>query len=259
MKTTSDSLVPGDIISVIKEKGDGGDMVCADVVLLRGSAVVSEASLTGESVPQMKEGLVELNEFALNIKAKHKNHVMYAGTKMLQVKGENSRKEGDDDYVDVAADAADVDAAAAFAAAADAAADADADVIPTAPDGGCVCFVLRTGFLSAQGKLVRMIESSQEKVKGEQKEIGLLLLFLLVFAVLSSGYVLVNGWKDDNRSHYELLLHCILIITSVIPPELPMQLALAVNSSLMTLMKMQVFCTEVSDVFLFLHKNLILN
>ena len=30
----------------------------------------------------------------------------------------------------------------------------------------------------------------------------------------------------------------------MIPPELPMQTALAVNNSLMTLMKMQVFCTE---------------
>lgn len=35
-----------------------------------------------------------------------------------------------------------------------------------------------------------------------------------------------------------------MIITSVIPPELNMQMALAVNNSLMTLMKMQVFCTE---------------
>ena len=116
--------------------------------------------------------------------------------------------------------------------------------IPNPPDGGCIAFVLRTGFSSAQGKLVRMIEGSQEKVKGHEKETGLLLLLLFFFAVASSSYVLYHGLQDDNRSQYELLLHCILIVTSVIPPELPMQMALAVNNSLMTLMKLQIFCTE---------------
>ena len=89
-----------------------------------------------------------------------------------------------------------------------------------------------------------MIEGSQEKVKGHEKETGLLLLLLCVFAVISSGYVLYHGVQNENRSKYELLLHCILIVTNVIRPELPMQMAMAVNTSLMTLMRMHVFCTE---------------
>ena len=187
-------------------------MVPADIILLNGSTVVSEASLTGESVPQMKEKISEMNSVdELAIKGKHKNHIMYAGTTILQAKA------GDSSGV---------------------------CTLPNAPDDGCVCFVLRTGFTSAQGKLVRMIEGSQDKVKGHEIEIALLLLLLLVFACASSGYVLKKGMENKDRSQYELLLHCILIITSVIPPELPMQTALAVNQSLMTLMKMQVFCTE---------------
>uniref|UniRef100_A0A7S4HIT1 P-type ATPase A domain-containing protein n=1 Tax=Odontella aurita TaxID=265563 RepID=A0A7S4HIT1_9STRA len=244
-------LLPGDVMSLtrhrppaakgdksdvadkkVKQEDEGGDIVSADVLLLRGSCVVNEASLTGESVPQMKEGLHEIVEGEdLSMKTTHKGHVLYAGTKILQCKGIDvvEAEEASSDE-DVSGDAA-----------------KESKVygdIPKPHDGGCLCFVLRTGFSSGQGKLVRMIEGSQEKVKGHEKETALLLLLLFIFAVISSSYVLYHGIHDENRSQYELLLHCILIITSVIPPELPMQMALAVNNSLMTLMKMQVFCTE---------------
>lgn len=86
-----------------------------------------------------------------------------------------------------------------------------------------------------------MIEGSTETVRTDTKDTVRLLLLLLIFAVSASGYVLNEGMKaHTNRSKYQLLLHCILIVTSVIPPELPMQMALAVNTSLMALMKMQV-------------------
>jgi len=91
--------------------------------------------------------------------------------------------------------------------------------------------------------MVRMIEFSSDSVTGNTKEAALLVLFLLVFALTASGYVLRRG-LEDGRDQFDLLLHCILIITSVIPPELNMQMALAVNSSLLTLLKAHVFCTE---------------
>ena len=91
---------------------------------------------------------------------------------------------------------------------------------------------------------MRVILFSQDRVSVEQPEVYLYLLILLVFALFASYYVLVESLKDPDRSRYKILLRCILIITNVVPPELPMQLSIAVNYSIIQLMKKQLFCTE---------------
>lgn len=42
---------------------------------------------------------------------------------------------------------------------------------------------------------------------------------------------------EHDRKRTKLLLDCVIIITSVVPPELPMELSMAVNASLVALSK----------------------
>ncbi|KAL8021363.1 putative P-type ATPase, subfamily V, P-type ATPase, A domain superfamily, HAD superfamily [Plasmopara halstedii] len=218
-KLKSDLVVPGDIISIKRETiGDQINMVPCDCLLLDGTAVLNEATLTGESVPQMKEAIgskMSREDLAeqLDMKSGHKVHVLFGGTTVMQA---DTSAEGNSGSVS----------------------------IPHAPDHGCTAYVLRTGFSSSQGKLVRMIEFSSGKVTGSSWDAYGLAFLLLIFALLSSGYVLRHGIEQKGKITFELLLRCVLIITSVIPAELPMQTAMAVNSALLNLVKLSIFCTE---------------
>ena len=81
-------------------------------------------------------------------------------------------------------------------------------------------------------------------MSGDAYETGLALLMLLVFALVASGYVLKEGLRKDEKTTHEILLRCVIIITSVVPRQLPMQMAMAVNMALMAMMKTGIFCTE---------------
>jgi cation-transporting ATPase 13A1 len=215
-KIKTNELLPGDIISMTRTIGDS--VVPADLLLLYGSAVVNEALLTGESVPQVKESADNLDfRDILQLNKDNKRNIIFGGTKLL-ITSDQRNSTGLNS--------------------------AELAQIKSPPDHGCICYVLRTGFSTSQGKLVRTILFSTERVSVNNKESLLFIGFLLIFAVAASGYVLNKGLEDPDRSRYKLMLNCIMIITSVVPPELPMELSLAVNTSLMELAKQQIFCTE---------------
>ena len=204
---SSEECLPGDIVSIVFQKDESP--VPADMILLNGSCIANEAMLSGESTPQLKESIdLRENQDCFSIES-DKSHVLFGGTKVLQVSPPN-----------------------------------ESQSISCPPDSGAIACVLRTGFATQQGILVRTIIYSTERVTANNVESFLFILFLLFFAIIASWYVWVEGSKDEDRSQSKLLLHCILIITSVVPPELPMELSMAVNNSLVALSKCYIFCTE---------------
>ena len=254
----SDELCPGDVISVAattdflvddEKEGDTKEeaTIPCDAVIIRGSCVANEALLTGESVPQVKESIrtlfddtddntccgsdartlidrvVDIGDGA------HSNrdwdrHMLFSGTSISQhteTLPEEERLAGKG-------------------------VNKNSFCVPRAPDKGCQAIVLRTGFGSCQGGLMRTILYSSERVttSASSYETFAFIGLLVIFALVASGVVLYGGLYDENRNKFKLILHCIMIITSVVPPELPMELSLAVTTSLSALIKSQVYCTE---------------
>lgn len=215
---TSDKLLPGDLVSVGRTKEDSG--VACDMLLVEGTAIVNEAMLSGESTPLLKDS-VQLRpaDAPIDPEGLDKNAFLYGGTKVLQVTHGNTSEDAPETVPTLASG------------------------VEPPPDNGAMAVIVKTGFETSQGSLVRTMIYSTERVSANNVEALLFILFLLIFAIAASWYVWQEGVAKD-RKRSKLLLDCVLIITSVVPPELPMELSLAVNTSLAALSKYAIFCTE---------------
>jgi len=190
-----------------KEADENQKVLPCDFIILSGTCVVNESILTGESIPQIKDSIdgVDEDKENLDIKNKHKNNILFCGTEVIQTFADPNKLPKN---------------------------------ITQKPPVPCVIgYALRTGFETAKGKLTRTVLFNNENLNIKQGEAFILILVLLVFSIWSSVHILLQGLEDPTRDKNKLFLRCVLIITTVVPPELPMILSIAVNSSLVYLQR----------------------
>lgn len=130
-----------------------------DALLIRGSCVVNEAMLTGESVPQMKEtvrnsdnyrsnsnssqGIINLS-FEDNDDTSWRRHVVMGGTSLLQHSPNLSDGDGEAPNRQENPEIDPVD-----------------ETVETPPDLGCTAVVIRTGFATVQASAFRLLDLRQ--------------------------------------------------------------------------------------------------
>ena len=191
--------------------------VTCDMIILTGSAIVNESMLNGESIPQIKDSISkmeQLQNYYLDIKNKHKKLIIFAGTKVVKIE-KNERKL------------------------------LPKNVKSQPPDKGIICLVIKTGFSTSQGKILhKLLYNNQKKRENKEKEDIILIGILLLIAIIASCYVLIEGIIIDEILTYKLILRCIIIITSIIPPDLPIVLSLINNKSLSFLESKRIVCVE---------------
>lgn len=158
IQVLSTDLFPGDMVSVQRSKEDSG-LPC-DLLLCTGTAIVNEAMLSGESTPLLKESIALRSPTErLNVHGAERNSVLFGGTKVLQTTSGGPTST---------------------------ASPSQQTQIET-PDGGALAIVLRTGFGTTQGGLVRlMVYTNEGRVGAGNRESFYFIVFLLVFAMAAS-------------------------------------------------------------------------
>ncbi|XP_955061.1 cation-transporting ATPase, putative [Theileria annulata] len=203
-------------------------IICpCDCLILEGEVIVDESILTGESIPQFKTS-VEDNS------VNQRNSTIFSGTTIILTKNTTTANTSNTSSTSPSS--------AAGASPNSSLKNVSYRGIEKMVGNGSICLVIRTGFESYQGRLVHSIlNSDPNKVVGSNAQGYMFLLLLVLFAVAAVVVVVRNS---NYKSVKKLLLVTSRILVSVIPPEFPVTLSMAVTIGLIQLRKKGIYCTE---------------
>lgn len=185
--------------------------LCTSMYVVMGSALMSEAMLTGESAPVMKYALPPHDkDSCLHPETERdKKYILFSGTKVLQAKCSPPP------YTNKGA--------AHATHIWDLREDPDSRVFP-------VAMVMRTGFSTCRGKLIRAIlYPKPTKFNFEQQ--GTRFIFVLVGFLVVGGIVQIIIYARNGESVMTTILDLLNLITIAVPPALPLSLSIGLQVS----------------------------
>lgn len=200
----SRELVPGDVF----EFSDPSlSQVPCDCILLSGDCIVNESMLTGESVPVSKTPLTDdaLKYLNLNTPSVHPNiakHFLFGGTKVIRAR--RPHNVDDDDAIALA-------------------------------------IVVRTGFLTTKGALVRSMlfpKPSGFKFYRDSFRYISVMAMVAILGFVASFFNFVRL----GLSWHLIIVRALDLITIIVPPALPATLTIGTNFAISRLKNQKIFC-----------------
>ncbi|KAF0454787.1 P-type ATPase-like protein [Gigaspora margarita] len=217
---SSEELVPGDVFEISDKHLH---IFPCDAVLLSGDCIVNESMLTGESIPVSKlpiddTSLHILDLTTTNVRPEVAKHFLFSGTKIVRVRRAKSGITS-----------------------------SSADVGNTSDDDGALAMVVRTGFNTTKGSLIRsMLFPKPHKFKFYRDSFR----FIGVLAIIAAIGFLISTYNFIRLgvNAVIIILRALDLITIVVPPALPATMTIGTNFAIGRLKKEGIFCISPTRV-----------
>jgi cation-transporting ATPase 13A2 len=213
----SEDMVPGDIMDIEIEQGT---IMPCDAVLLQGDCIFNESMLTGESLPVSKSPISDNELQCLNFDSEEPAssprmafYFLFAGTKIIRVRHSQAQKSIVDSYT------------------------------PDSLKRGAIALVVRTGFNTSKGSLIRSIlfprPNNFRFYQDSFRFIGVLAFISLLGFLVSFQFFIQAGvsWRV-------IVIRALDLITIAVPPALPATMAIGTSFAISRLRKWSIFCTS---------------
>ncbi|KAG2372656.1 hypothetical protein C9374_013664 [Naegleria lovaniensis] len=203
-------LLPGDFIEIENEM-----ILPCDCVLVHGSVIMNESMLTGESTPTKKVSIPKSNSQKEVYNSKRdKSHTLFSGTQVIMTKpstlnvvDEITHHSGETSH--------------------------NKEIV--------IAMVTQTGFQTAKGKLVLSILHPKPNQFSFYSDSMKFLLFMFLFGLAGISYSLYNQ-AIKNAPIREMITGCFDLITTIVPPALPIAMTTTVSLAISRLKKKGIFC-----------------